>query len=203
MNSRVSRFGLAAVSLMLLLATATLAFARNPSVTIPGTKGPDTLTGTEQRDVIAGFAGNDAVSALGGPDTVFAGRGDDTVDGGEGNDLLRGGFGNDSINAAGGNDRVFAMRGTDTVNGGDGNDRLWAMARRDVKGRGDQTGDILNGGNGNDKIRVRDGERDTVDCGEGFDRVIADRYDDTASNCERVRFVIVVTPDDESENQSN
>ena len=122
--------------------------------------------------MIAGFAGNDTITALGGPDVVYAGKGNDTVDGGEGDDLLRGGFGDDTVNGGGGNDRVFAMRGVDTVNGGDGNDKLWAMAKRDVNGRGDQTGDTVNGGNGDDKIRVRDGERDTVDCGDGFDRAV-------------------------------
>ena len=42
----------------------------------------------------------------------------------------------------------------------------------------------MNGGPGNDRIHVRDGEADTVDCGDGFDIVLADDKDVVASNCE-------------------
>ena len=39
---------------------------------------------------------------------------------------------------------------------------------------------------GNDVIRAHDGRREVIDCGPGRDRVIADRRDQVARNCERV-----------------
>ncbi|MGI9082275.1 MAG: hypothetical protein ACR2FZ_08350, partial [Thermoleophilaceae bacterium] len=65
--------------------------------------------------------------------------------------------------------------GNDRVSGNSGNDRLFA-------GSGN---DRVFGGSGNDRIFVRDDARDGVDCGRGFDRVIADRRDRTR-NCEVV-----------------
>ena len=42
---------------------------------------------------------------------------------------------------------------------------------------------------GRDFINVRDGDRrDRVDCGKGRDVVRANRHDNIANNCERVRF---------------
>ena len=43
----------------------------------------------------------------------------------------------------------------------------------------------MSGGNGDDKVKVRDGERDRVNCGKGKnDRVIADR-EDKLRGCEK------------------
>jgi hypothetical protein len=41
-------------------------------------------------------------------------------------------------------------------------------------------------GRGADVIDLRDGQVDTVDCGRGRDRVLADPADDLAGNCEQV-----------------
>jgi Ca2+-binding RTX toxin-like protein len=46
--------------------------------------------------------------------------------------------------------------------------------------------DTVDGGGGGDTIRVRDGERDVVDCGTEQDTVIADGTD-VLRHCERVR----------------
>ena len=46
--------------------------------------------------------------------------------------------------------------------------------------------DRVDGGGGGDTIRVRDGERDSVDCGTEQDTVYADRKD-VLRHCERVR----------------
>ena len=46
--------------------------------------------------------------------------------------------------------------------------------------------DVVDGGGGGDTIRVRDGERDIVDCGTETDVVVADRKD-VLRGCERVR----------------
>jgi hypothetical protein len=75
-----------------------------------------------------------------------------------------------------------------------GRDRLVGTRRRDwLRGlggadylRGAPNRDRLDGGSGNDTINARDGEVDTVRCGPGRDRVVADRRD-RLSRCERVR----------------
>ena len=60
-----------------------------------------------------------------------------------------------------------AVDGYDTVTGGPGRDRL-------------------SGGPGRDRLKARDGRRDSVRCGSGRDRVIADQLDRVAADCERV-----------------
>ena len=72
----------------------------------------------------------------------------------------------DSIDGRGGNDRIEAGSGNDTVVGGTGRDRIDA-------------------GGGADTIRIRDGERDVVDCGTETDVVFAD-VKDVLRDCERV-----------------
>ena len=46
---------------------------------------------------------------------------------------------------------------------------------------------MIKGGGGKDKIKVRGGGRDRVNCGGGKDKVIADRRDKVAKNCEKVK----------------
>ena len=72
---------------------------------------------------------------------------------------------------------IFANRGNDITSGGPGNDTLFALARRDVHGPGDLSGDTIRGDAGDDRIRVRDGEQDTVNCGEGNDVAFLDFKD--------------------------
>lgn len=73
-------------------------------------------------------------------------------------DVLRGTAGPDRLYGFGGNDRLYGKRGDDRLDGGRGND-------------------LLVGGLG----------RDVIVCGAGRDRVIADRYDRVARDCESVR----------------
>ena len=75
-----------------------------------------------------------------------------------------------------GDDWIKAGPGDDTVRGSGGDDRI---------GGGDGNDDI-DAGSGDDKVYVRDFEMDVVDCGSGFDEVLADRSDQVSSNCERV-----------------
>lgn len=72
----------------------------------------------------------------------------------------------DYVDGRGGNDRIDAGNGDDIVVGGPGRDRIDAAG-------------------GADTIRVRDGERDVVDCGTETDLVVADRKD-VLRHCERV-----------------
>jgi hypothetical protein len=100
---------------------------------------------------------------------VNGNRGADCIDGGDGADQLQGGF------------------GTDTIDGGAGNDLIG----------GGQERSILRGGPGDDRISSSNGVRDSVDCGPGSDRVVADRSD-RLHGCETVRYAVspypLVTP---------
>src|SRR5947208_2495531 len=78
----------------------------------------------------------------------------ETMVGGPGNDRMIGGRGNDDERGGAGDDNLQGDRGADDLNGGKGDDRI-------------------DGGPGNDVINSRDGQRDVVNCGSGFDRVRA------------------------------
>jgi Tol biopolymer transport system component len=65
-------------------------------------------------------------------------------------------------------DLIDGRGGADRIVGGGGNDRI-------------------SGGTGNDTIVSRDRYRDTVRCGPGIDRVVADYRDRLARDCEHVR----------------
>jgi hypothetical protein len=75
-----------------------------------------------------------------------------------------------------GADVIDARGGRDVIEAGSGDDTVVAGAGRDIVG----------GGGGLDTIRVRDGERDVVDCGTEWDVVVADRKD-VLRRCERVK----------------
>ena len=62
----------------------------------------------------------------------------------------------------------FGTNGDDVINGTDQHDYIVGRA-------------------GNDVFHVRDGEADTVDCGDGNDVVLADFKDKVAANCEVVK----------------
>ena len=137
-----------------------------------GTDGNDTITGTEGQDVIHARAGEDVVKALAGLDRVHAGSGNDSVEGGEDHDLIRGGDGDDDLEGGAG-PRPHLRRS------GCGQGRRRGRRRQAVGVRAP-------GGAGDDRFHTRDGEKDTVDCGDGRDRVLADYRDEVMSNCDRV-----------------
>jgi Ca2+-binding RTX toxin-like protein len=84
----------------------------------------------------------------------------------------------DWICGRGGADVLRGKEGNDTLVGGAGGDLILGAAGRDY----------VSGGGGNDTVKVRDGVRDTVNCGLGSrDLVIADSHDVVRANCERVR----------------
>jgi hypothetical protein len=129
-----------------------------------GDDGPNEFTAPE-----VGAAGT--LVGNGGDDTLIAGDAHgDTVDGGAGNDLVEGGFGDD---------RLVGGPGRDTVNG-------------DRKSRcNEYSCDLIAAGN--DMIEVRDGEVDSVTCGVGTDKVIADAADVVAADCETVERAATTT----------
>jgi Tol biopolymer transport system component len=90
----------------------------------------------------------------------------------------------DYLAGGGFDDVIRGMGGNDTIPGGAGDDRLDGGADSDVI-TGGSGADRLFGGPGSDTIYAADGERDTVDCGAGRDRVVADSFDKVV-NCEVV-----------------
>jgi hypothetical protein len=91
----------------------------------------------------------------------------DYLAGGGHDDWIEGSGGNDTILGGAGYDRLYGGAGSDVITGGSGADKVY-------------------GGAGSDSIDVVDGERDTVDCGDGADHVVADPVDVVAKNCEVV-----------------
>jgi Ca2+-binding RTX toxin-like protein len=108
--------------------------------------------------------GASTIRTNGGNDKVTGGNHDETIDGGAGDDTLEGGYGND------------------TIVGGPGRDRIYADMSRSDCGVLQSCSDPY----GNDTIDVRDGEADTVSCGVGTDKVLADAVDTVAADCETV-----------------
>jgi Ca2+-binding RTX toxin-like protein len=103
------------------------------------------------------------LSGAGGDDELRGGDGSDRIDGGTGDDILDGGFGDDTITGGPGRDQISA-----DLAGGDCGP-LWCKYPY-----------------GNDVVQARDGEVDSITCGAGTDRVIADAGDLVAPDCETV-----------------
>jgi len=145
-----------------------------------GTDGPDTLRGTNGDDNLYGLGGNDILLGLAGNDNLLGGPGKDIVNGGS---LVEPFGGHKNLAGGDGNDAVQGGLGSDNLVGGDGNDFMFGgeLEPPAVK-------DNLYGGAGGDVIDVlnRPAGKDLVSCGSGFDRVLADRADVVALDCERV-----------------
>ena len=183
-----------------------------------GTNGPDTLRGTHEDDNMLGKGGNDVLFALRGEDNLLGGSGKDWVLGGNeripfggeknlqggpgndgvvggiGSDTLLGGTGSDFLLGDNGPDRVMGNKGRDLVEGGRGADRLSGGDSTDILISGpieERVTNTLSGGDGDDIFVVDNvpAAKDRVSCGRGFDRVIADRKDMVAADCEKVRVV--------------
>jgi Ca2+-binding RTX toxin-like protein len=169
---------------MLLFATMALTLLVASGVALAvnkiGTNGPDTLRGTNGADNLYGRGGNDILLALAGNDNLLGGPGKDVVLGGS---LAR---------AFGGEKNLAGGRGNDVIGGGNGSDNVVGGAGNDLMSDGtvehDHAQDILSGGAGNDVIVTANSPAfgDIVTCGSGFDRVLADRKDVVAPDCERV-----------------
>ena len=205
---------LATMALTLLVASG-VALA----VTRIGTDGPDTLRGTNGDDNLLGKGANDVLYALGGRDNLLGAEGKDWLltgerralggnkvsVGGPGNDGVAGGLGSDTILGGSDNDFVFGAEGSDrTVAGGEGRDLIDPFTGSDRmlgEGGGDwlfdgpldeaSKNDVLSGGDGDDFFFADHvpAVKDIVSCGGGFDRVVVDRKDVVANDCEKVLLV--------------
>lgn len=168
----------ATVALTLLVASG-VALAVNKI----GTDGPDTLRGTNGNDNLIGKGGNDNLFSLNGRDNLLGGEGKDNVLATD--ERGRPGRGDKNLDGGPGNDAVFSGKGSDNMVGGEGNDWLFECCLREF------SNDTLSGGPGNDVIDVshRPAIKDVVVCGDGFDRVLADRKDTATRDCERIKIV--------------
>ena len=187
------------VALLLTVMAAALVLASGVALAVNkvGTNGHDVLKGTDGKDNLLGLGGQDDLFGKGGSDNLVGGPGKDNVLGGDerrprggdknlaggpGNDLVLGGKGSDNIVGEDGNDLAGGASGADNILGGNGTDVLF-----DGEFRGGAK-DTLSGGDGNDFLNALNApaNRDVVSCGSGFDRVLADKKDAVAPDCEKV-----------------
>jgi hypothetical protein len=96
--------------------------------------------------------------------------------------VIHGGPGNDEINGDGDNNQLYGDEGIDVVYGGNGNDLVDGGPGTDQL-YGDSF--YVDAG-GADTLMSRDGERDEVSCGAGYDTVTADTRDSVYVECEQV-----------------
>ncbi len=169
--------------LTVMAAALVLASGVALAVTKVGTNGHDVLRGTDGKDNLLGLGGQDDIFGKRGSDNLVGGPGKDNVIGG---DERRIGVGDKNLVGGDGNDVVEAGTGSDNAVGGEGNDFLVDDGLREF------SKDVLSGGSGNDVIDVFHkpaAVQDVVTCGDGFDRVISDRADRVAPDCEKVVVV--------------
>ncbi|MEI6160241.1 MAG: alkaline phosphatase D family protein, partial [Roseococcus sp.] len=163
-----------------LTPTVAAQFTVNPSLSLSGTAGADSLVGTFGNDTLQGQAGND---------TLVAGAGNDMLDGGRGNDSMVGGAGNDTyivdsltdmvVEASGeGTDTVLTTVGTYTL--GANLENLTYTGAGKLNGTGNAENNIISGGAGADTLSgglgndtlVGGGGNDRMDGGAGSDVVV-------------------------------
>ena len=180
------------VILLLTVMAATLLVASGVALAVNkiGTDGPDRLRGTNGDDNLLGRGGNDRLFSLAGDDTLLGGQGKDLVWGGrivgrccDDNDYAGG---DKNLVGGSGKDNVQGGKDSDNIVGGRGNDYLFEGAEP-----GDAKIDHISAGAGNDVVWVLNWSpvgKDVLSCGSGFDRVLADRTDVIADDCERVVF---------------
>jgi Ca2+-binding RTX toxin-like protein len=171
--------------LLLTVMAACLVMASGVALAVNkvGTNGPDTLRGTNGDDNLVGKGGNDRLFSLAGDDSLVGGPGKDVVFGGNQRFEISGGDKN--LSGGPGNDFVNGGKGSDNVVGGEGNDLLGDGTLRE------SSEDDLSGGDGNDVILAdnKPASKDLIVCGRGFDRVLADRADVIAPDCETMVVV--------------
>jgi hypothetical protein len=145
---------------------------------------PDWALYHDQGDRLAGGPGLDTVdfsSEVSGVTVTVNGLADDGTPGENDNvmtdvEQLLGSRHDDTLQGFGGPDRLAGNRGNDRLYGLHGADRLDGGAGKDV----------IHADEGADVVYARDGERDSIHCGGGSDRVFADLEDAVDRDCETV-----------------
>src|SRR5215203_4773335 len=191
---------------ILLLATMALTLLMAVGVALAvnkiGTQGRDFLMGTDGADHLVGKGENDRIFSLAGNDTLIGGPGKDLVWGGRRSSLhgdlpvhYTSSGGEKKLFGGTGNEVLYGGRGSDVILGNEGNDLLVGNDFLSDYLSGGKVGeyshpvkDTLAGGVGNDVLWVDNDPagKDVVRCGGGFDRVLADRADVVAPDCEKV-----------------
>jgi Ca2+-binding RTX toxin-like protein len=108
--------------------------------------------------------GASTIRTNGGNDRVTGGNYSETIDGGPGDDRLEGGYGDDAIVGGPGRDTIIGDKSGSECG-------LFESCAYPL---------------GNDNIDARDGAADSVTCGVGTDKVLADAADTVAGDCETV-----------------
>lgn len=140
-----------------------------------GGGGSDTLRSRTSRGVLHGGGGDDLLDLRDAERAqAFGQGGDDRLIGGPDEDALYGGVGHDTLYGKGRSDRLAGGSGKDVLIGGRGRDQIWG-SRGDDLILGGSHRDLVYGGQHDDTFRMRDGERDRVWGGKGFDRARIDR----------------------------
>jgi hypothetical protein len=159
--------------------------AESCATVIRGTSASETLTGTAPGTRLLGLEGNDRLTGSPGADCIDGGPGNDRIAGLAGADTLEGAAGRDTVTGGTGADVLSGGLGPDTLSGGAGPDRLVDVAKSYEPGFASAT--RVAAGPGADRVDIANGARDSVHCGPGRDRVVADR-EDRLEGCERKRF---------------
>jgi Ca2+-binding RTX toxin-like protein len=154
---------------VLLLAAMAMALSVSAGVALAvGDSGPGVTKtcrtpckGTANPDTLKGTKASNHIEGLGANESATEG---DLIQGFAGNDVLHGDAGGDRIEGGNDNDSIFGDTGEDLLIGGSGNDHI-------------------NGGSGGDIIRVKDGQRDVVNCEGGNDNVQNRDRIDVLRNC--------------------
>jgi hypothetical protein len=112
-----------------------------------------------------GTDGDDRLSGTANPNTIKGRKGADRIEGNSGKDTLNGNPGADAVYGDNGEDKVYGGGDNDYVQGGYKSDHIGT-------------------GLGSDVVAAKDGFRDQIYCGSGYDRVYVDRID-VLDGCEK------------------
>jgi Ca2+-binding RTX toxin-like protein len=129
-----------------------------------GGPGNNNYMGSNDTDYIYGGGGADDIGGKNGPDHLFGDKGNDRLHGGRGHDWVEGGPGSDTAWSDKGTDDLFAER-----------EHKGSFQAAKVKG-GRKPNRLL-GGRGNDIIRAKNGKKDIIRGGPGYDKAYVDRVD--------------------------
>ena len=164
------------VALVVAAGAAFAATVINCQVSVPclGTDGPDELYGTAKYDRMEASQGDDLLYGRRGPDLLMGDDSGQPTSPTDGNDQLYGNRGRDDL---------YGDGGSDLLNGGHGNDYIDAAEYPLTSSIGSE--DTVIAGGGDDDVSAYDWHFDTIDCGDGSDRVTYDAgLDEISENCE-------------------
>jgi len=145
---------------VMLLSGVVLAVTKHCNHNCKGTNGPDYLIGSGSANTLSGLGGGDTLKGLRRGDVLNGAGGDDDLFGGAGDDSIYGGIGHDVLHG---------KRNGDYINGIDGT-TSYSTARKKQR-----TVDVLTGDRGNDTIKAKDGKKDIIRGGPGYDKAYVDR----------------------------